>query len=304
MQTLTVGADIYDGNPIFFPENTAPADSGPYRQITGAKRAEELDFDSLMTLRAPRLGVAADGVSQLVLRFNATTAGRFSANLIDPEDGQVFMLNGGKTCETALGHYAFAIYTAPDGFNRPADAIEERMGRAAARMAGLAVSFVSQATERHLHHAVEIKITRPPVVLIHGLFDNGADAWLTATKGGRSLGSILDEKGFEVFVIDYSASNGRGGDPSSFYDNRHILWTDGAAGFLGTSYSVVRNADTGEEAKAGGIARALEYYRDELKLAAARADVIGHSMGGVLARVYAGEEAASASRECGVMSAY
>ena len=37
----------------------------------------------------------------------------------------------------------------------------------------------------------------------------------------------------------------------------------------------------------GGISQALRFYRDELDLASTQAIVVGHSMGGLLARVWA-----------------
>ena len=70
--------------------------------------------------------------------------------------------------------------------------------------------------------------------------------------------AALESAGFQVFLVDYKATN-----DSHFQTNKIAVWS-----------------------KPGGIAEALQATR-RAGLAAARADVVGHSMGGLLPRVYA-----------------
>ncbi|OGK86737.1 MAG: hypothetical protein A2X52_02755 [Candidatus Rokubacteria bacterium GWC2_70_16] len=65
---------------------------------------------------------------------------------------------------------------------------------------------------------------------------------------------------------------------SHFSDNARVVWEGGRPG---------EPVDTDYQGPGEGIKAALEYFRDVLNVAVTRADVVGHSMGGVLARVYA-----------------
>ena len=146
---------------------------------------------------------------------------------------------------------------------------------------------------------------RPPVVLVHGAYDNAVGAWLSSSKLGESLPSktlpsLLEKAGFVPFLVDYEATNGKSGqgERSSFWYNRFVVWNNGHTGWLKGHDAFIENSkeasgwltDIGiEKARSGGINQALEYFRNELKIAATRADVVGHSMGGLLARVYASD---------------
>lgn len=335
VNSLAIDADILDGDPLFFPANMdkPQGDDQVYAALEGPPAAEALSFEELMALSTERIGVTADGASQLVLRLHASVPGTFKIALMPEGDasGEVTLLRDGETCATGGDeHVAFAVYYAPADFGKRTGegAVEERVGRAEARDVNVIISFTAADGEGHAHEAEIVKIVRPPVVLVHGLFDNALDAWLTpydvlpAEGWGEwmrakldflspsgdfgTMPGVLDAAGFETFLVDFSASNGRGGEPSSFDDNRYVVWTDGTGGFLGAGHATYKNNETGEVAKAGGIRDALAYYRDELNVAAARADVIGHSMGGVLARVYAADRLPedAAAKDCKFKTPY
>jgi pimeloyl-ACP methyl ester carboxylesterase len=97
----------------------------------------------------------------------------------------------------------------------------------------------------------------------------------------------LQDAGFHVWVVDYRNSNGRSdrGKDSRFEFNKMVVWNKGG------ERSRDKKVDGGHEfgdvhCEPGGIETAIEDFRKR-DIAATQADVVGHSMGGVLARVYA-----------------
>lgn len=109
----------------------------------------------------------------------------------------------------------------------------------------------------------EIILARPPVVLVHGTFDNPEYCYATKDipECQEPMQSFLKKAGFRVFLMDWRESNGQK-DPSSFEHNATAVWEN-----------------------KGGIKEALESMRSE-GIAATQADVVGHSQGGVIARAY------------------
>jgi len=312
VQVVSLGyqVQLFDGNPLFFPDNEGAWNSGTvYPTLQDPHFLDELSFEQLQSLTTERDGVAADGVSQLLLTMTASMAGKFRAGTTtgDPKiDGKLWLLRDGKTCETEEGHIAFAIYTAPNNFGRgtgmrpPGD--NERLGGAEMRDVTVGISFRPEGHKKRLPpKKTKIKIVRPPLVLVHGLLDTPVGAWLTAANIGKTFTHYVQNAGFIPFLVDYQSTNGAYGmgmpDNSSFEDNRFVVWGGSVdRGFMGSNASdlpqTVKNPDTGEKAYRGGIRHALNYYRNNLNVAVTQADVIGHSMGGVLARVYASDESA------------
>lgn len=147
-------------------------------------------------------------------------------------------------------HYAFAAYTPPDGFG-PGTARERPVP---VRLELTPASGKAGSRERAL------RLARPPVVLVHGTFSD-IRAWSTLTPR-------LAQAGFRPFLVDFSRSNGQWTQgPSTFQDNRGVVWERGHH----------------------GIEHALDVFRRQHRLAATQADVVGHSMGGLLARVWASD---------------
>ena len=113
-------------------------------------------------------------------------------------------------------------------------------------------------------------------MLIHGTVDDAENCWRTKGEGAKEasegFSQRLEHIGFKVFVVDYGDSSGDA-DQSSFKYNCKVVWD-------GMSQAKAR--------KGQGIDAALKASRAD-GFAATQADVIGHSMGGVLVRVYASD---------------
>jgi len=145
----------------------------------------------------------------------------------------------------------------------------------------------AEAIERSRSTIRDLVLARPPVVLVHGTYDWPEKAWRTGLEGGPGLDQRLRNAGFRTFLVDYrwfngaSSSQATGLNPldrsvpdqgsSTFAANRYVVWRD-------------KGHHPGEDNN--GIEAALDHFRKTLNLAATRADVVGHSMGGVLLRVY------------------
>lgn len=300
-----IDVDFMDGNPLYFPGNGNAWAAGTqiYPRITGPTSIHQLSFKELLELSEDRKGVAADGESQIVVVLRSGVEGKFKINVLPeaigkqffrPEPGKIRLLRNGRTCYTGKVHVAFAVYTAPPDFGRRFDAsdplnwIYDGMERVTeSRLEWLDMEFTLKSGKVR-EQSEALTIVRPPVVLVHGLFDNAVDAWLTPTSDGQTLPGLLKEAGFAPFLVDYSSSNGRvGGRDSSFEANKYVVWNDGRLYPLFEQRSFLnRNHSRKQE---GGIRHAISYYRDKLDIAVTQADVIGHSMGGVLARVYASD---------------
>ncbi len=257
-QALTLS--VVDANPMFLGGVALPVDSaGEVHELTKAGTT--------------RKGLAADGETLLLLRVDCPTAGTVEFELAGEEPRGEILSARSLTPATRIDtvrdewHVALAVYRAPpefgahDGFSRELK-IECRFAAKAAE---------NQATDREvlpdkLEAEATLHIVRPPVVLVHGMYDNPHKHWEArppAELGTQSMREALEERGFRVFLCDYESTNGKTfGGPSRLRDNDHVLWGN-----------------------PGGIKAALANFRSA-GYAVTQADVIGHSMGGLLARAY------------------
>lgn len=301
--------DFIDANPRYWNDR-------PVEQL----RAEELGNS-----RHVRRGCSADGLSKLVLRIRRPDANPIQLTLTEgggkleqhPADGWV---------DRRGVVWRFFVYTPRESFGggpsserptslfhptaQPTKRLEDVLevedllivGRSGRRdRSGRTVLSGGPRELRGL-------IARPPVVLVHGLASGAMSCWLQTHEKGQSFAALLEMSGLMPFLVNYQRSNGLFTDArdSSFASNSRVVWDSpdawspiaDALGWYNRPQEPVdwqrdRNPLALSEfqrvvaLRHGGIKQALEHYRDELKLAATQADVIGHSMGGLLARVYA-----------------
>jgi pimeloyl-ACP methyl ester carboxylesterase len=224
-------------------------------------------------------GVAADGVTQLVLRVPDASGGdQVQFTLLNDqghpsasaEDDGALTLPGSTTFtsntvtapieDTPSGNMAFALYRAPQDFprvNPPASpsacgGVPGPDGTLWCRT----VSIQVQDLTTNETGMATVLILRPPVVFMHGLWSNPADFQffynsapdLITVLGANCIGSDLR---FWVDCINYTDTPGV------------------AANGPGTYYQ---------------LTTAIKTFKSKEGVAAVQADVVGYSMGGLIAR--------------------
>ncbi len=285
-----ISVAFFDANPSYLNGQLPLSVDGAAAFVTAADKAPG------------REGLAADGVTQLILRIEVPQGGtvglawageepsntasdrqkKARQDVASAEDrprrnategvpysdrlkaGLHTIVEGDKLDRIVVHrsgekHFAWALVTAPDEFG------VEHAGKGS-RELKLEITF-TPAAGQPVKHAATMKLVRPPVVLVHGTYHGPKEGWGTRPTpdiGDKTMVEHLKERGFEVFLCDYEKSNGkRNGGPSHLRDNQKVVWEN-----------------------PGGIRDALESFRKR-GLAVTQADVVGHSMGGTLARVYA-----------------
>ncbi|MFQ5883270.1 MAG: esterase/lipase family protein [Candidatus Methylomirabilales bacterium] len=204
-------------------------------------------------------GVAADGVARVLVRATAPEPGTVELSLVDeagmplanPEEAGFLTQLGEATGSDNIfvptvdvpekGPMAFAIYRAPSRFVRAGsgDANEPD------RQVSLRVRFIPQTGGATQESTTEIKIARPPVVLVHGVWSFDG-AW-------NSFSPLITDPRFFVQPVNYRKTNAFGFD--------------------------VNAPKVGKQIK-----DFIKDYKGARQVAAVQADVVAHSMGGLLVR--------------------
>jgi len=217
----------------------------------------ELTLEEVLALESDRNAVAADGVTEVVLIAEFEEEGLFDFEF----NGMALPAPwGNSTFESKGKHYGLVMFKAPEVFPGSVESDQNELGLAVEQVE---VSVIL-AGDPIIEQVYTIAIVRPPVVLIHGTYSNPVSTWRSGFEAEKSMYDVLREAGFWVSTVDYSSTNGSDEEEdSSFEANKMVVWEND-----------------------GGIEDALETYRSSA-IAVTRADVIGHSLGGVLPRVYA-----------------
>jgi cysteine-rich repeat protein len=218
------------------------------------------NLERLAAVGTPVAAAVADGVTQVLLRSNvsgpgaavfsvasgAATDGAVSGNDTAP----VWSATAPPTDAQLIGGkwFVFALYRSPPDFNRGPDTTDATSAR---RTAGLSMTFTPSGGVAEPRHDIAIDLVRPPVVVI-------PEIWGKCTLDGimSPQPSDLSLQHFTVSCADNSTISSR-----SFEDGDNRATLD----------EVIRDA--------------LQKLRGA-RVAATRADVIGHGMGGLLARRY------------------
>ncbi|MFA5144024.1 MAG: hypothetical protein WC522_07675 [Candidatus Omnitrophota bacterium] len=211
-------------------------------------------------------GVATDGVARLLLRMPTDASGSVTFSIEggtgdSTEDGLLRSIdssNGSNegssitvsTTTVSDKNYAFAIYQAPDSFVRTGcEAVD---GAISERKLSITATFNGSTTKK------TIKLVRPPLLLIHGLWA-GPAMW-GENNFRVNLGTSIS--GLRMFAVNYAKKNG-----NSFSDNSDVPYSCSGDNIQSIKKSFKSN-----------------------RIAIAQVDVLGHSMGGLLARIFAGSD--------------
>ena len=220
--------------------------------------------------------VAADGVTQVVVRVLATSVGE-QLNLVlyndhnvqsttQSQDGALALI-GGTPSQSAVtvtavatpsGPMAFALYQAPLDFAR--DSSDS--------LASLRSEYVhvQSLTNPSFTAIVQITIVRPPVVLVHGL-------WGDAT-GWNNFNPLISDGRFFIRRADFS------GPLSGITNASPPTDPDTTASARQNSLGLAANSPI----VLGQINQFINDFKTSNSAAAVQADIVGHSMGGVITR--------------------
>ncbi len=224
------------------------------------------DISKAVTITTYRNGTISDGVSKLILVVDSHKDLQFSINGTKPDD----LTNGILSClnQTNVDNLrstvkvnpedignvrsvVVAVYTPPDSFNQD---------KGSNRTIDVNVSDPNSPDARTLYE-LPIKLYRPPVVLVHGLWMNSDNTWVAT-----NFANNLTDNGFIYAFADYERHNSETFDPSA------IKTIDGKP-FGNYGIDSIRNT----------INHILSVYR-YFSIAASQVDVVAHSMGGLMAR--------------------
>ena len=219
-------------------------------------------------------GVAADGTAQTVLRIPASTVGQaFTVAVINDQgaasssvanDGGVTALGGSTftssvnvtAVTTPQGVEAFAIYRGPVNFSR---------GTADNSLTTRSVTLRATPTGGTATNT-SVKVARPPVVLVHGLWGNASSF--------NNFTPLTTSTTFNVSRAIYANTiTGITSTTPSFSSSVKSSIEANSLGFAYNAPSVLAQ-----------INNFIAAYRTSANVASVKADVVAHSMGGDISR--------------------
>ena len=221
-------------------------------------------------------GPAADGTTQTVLRIPATSVGQtFAVAVINDQgvqsssvsnDGGLMALGGSTSSlastlnvaavTTSAGAEAFAIYRAPVNFSR---------GTADNSLTTRSVTLRATPSSGTATNT-SVTVARPPVILVHGLWGNAASF--------NNFTPLITDTNFNVSRAVYAnAITGVTSTTPSFSSSVDSSIEANSLGFAYNAPSVLAQ-----------INNFIAAYRTSANVAAVKADIVAHSMGGDISR--------------------
>ncbi|MGD0908005.1 MAG: hypothetical protein ABSA96_10520 [Candidatus Acidiferrales bacterium] len=222
-------------------------------------------------------GTAADGTTQIVLRIPASSVGQtFSVQVINdagvasssvPSDGGLMVLGANTSSlasslssltavTTSAGAEAFAIYRGPVNFSR-SSADNTLTTRSVTLQVTPSGSTATSTT---------VTVARPPVVLVHGLWGNASSF--------NNFTPLITDTNFNISRAVYAnAITGVTTTVPSFSKSVVSSIEANSLGFAYNAPSVLAQ-----------INNFIAAYRTSANVAAVKADIVAHSMGGDISR--------------------
>ncbi|MCO6429446.1 MAG: hypothetical protein J5J00_01195 [Deltaproteobacteria bacterium] len=296
-----------------------PDDLSEVKKAVVELATKDKEFNKLI-----RRGSSADGLSKVFIVAESEEPFALSLAFDEPVDpafvGAVRVLTQ-NSLRYAGKNIAIGLYTPPEYFDfrgaendiyDEVEVVKRRPGLLAFRK--IEVQSTLQLTNQKVEDRSYLYLVPPPVVLVHGTYDQAAVCWdwpiddptrqVAKREAGifegdspydtQSFADTLRFSGFAVFLVNYARSNGQNDlffsdlavmlrkercqRRSDILFNSTVVWHGGRLDHADVYQPYERPGE--------GIKHALTYYRERLQVALTQADVIGHSLGGVLARAY------------------
>ncbi|MEM9490969.1 MAG: choice-of-anchor L domain-containing protein, partial [Myxococcota bacterium] len=226
----------------------------------------------LATEGKPVTSVAADGVTQLLLRTNVPGPGvvEFSqpagTTLSDGSGLNAVGTTGPSDLITVSvvealpgKFYGFALYTSPSDFNRGGD---ENLDK---RTVDISVQYIP-ASGMGFQHEHELTIVRPPVVMVH-------DMWQSC-KDIKDNAAIYQDPAIRSLFINITCADYSNNNATSDISNPISPQRKDPSDFASNTLVIPQ-----------AINDALAVMRGR-GIAATQVELVGHGMGGLLARKY------------------
>ena len=224
--------------------------------------------EDLVDLEDQRMALVADGVSEILCTLIFTDEGTFTIeDPVDPHNtnmprGQFDFPWGNDVIEVADKFYGFALFKAPEVYMpHPTDEEYILDDFTNAYDIAFTVDYTGEKSSRSFEQS--IPVVAPPVVLVHGTYST-PETW-TGEVAGQDFEAAMHTAGYKTFAVDYSDRNGQGNGMSSFEYNAMVV-----------------------KEQPNGIQKALDSFRIR-NISVTQVDVVGHSLGGILPRVYASD---------------
>jgi pimeloyl-ACP methyl ester carboxylesterase len=257
------------------------------------------DTQALANLGSPVYGIAADGVAQVVLRIGANYEGQqITLSMMDEAGvavaadvsgqpgvyGWLSSVNGNEHAnqlsvtakQVDRTYMAFAVYHAPIDFSRSAQ--RPTINDDAAISRTIQFNAVPAApSDTSFSVTSQLTVWRPPVVLVHGLWADKS-SW-------RTFSPFVTDNRFFIHSVDYSYGVSVN-TPVPPIINPLLGGNLDLSGMRANSLGFDYNAPAVLDA----IQDYIRMFRTFRNAAAAQADIVAHSMGGVVSRTLIGRD--------------
>lgn len=318
--------ELFDANPKFISPGLTAILNPQWQDISFTEKQRlrtVVDGFSKFDRKNIRFGAWADGESRLLVRAEVSGKGNVRCAVTSIDGKREGNRNG--TCKVLLApdpvatipsnfpgaagggtvrHYVYLLYQPPETFGKATTAdlmLLQQLGR---RHARIEITWTDAETKKDYTFGKLVYLDRPPVVLVHGTYDNPDECWAWGKTDIHyksappsyqtdNIAGQLRAKGFKVYLVDYRRSNGLTKYDADFdlFDDRisigsNIRYTLVKTFFRDNQKVIWEGQSSGSSGKGKGIKHALKEARDA-GIAATQVDAVGHSMGGVLIRAYA-----------------
>jgi pimeloyl-ACP methyl ester carboxylesterase len=217
------------------------------------------DASMAANINTERIGTVADGVSKLLIVMDSDNTQRLSIEGTNPDNLSNGMLSSLDELSSGGRHFSSATIKAQDIGNNRSVVVAVYTPPDYIRNNHTTINIL--LNETIYEPPLSFELYRVPIVLVHGIWTNSYHSWNLT-----HFINTLAKNGFNFNFADYQDHNSETFDP---YAKEKV----GGKPYGNYGINSTRSA----------IHHILEQYRSK-SVAASQVDIIGHSMGGLMAR--------------------